>query len=159
MKKLFFSQSMLDSMVEAGKIRVEKGVLTMLTPGNPSFDLVPSFRFVRTIGDVPDTGGLVGKFRTDAELKRMGAEVLMDSVIYRDVAYQADPGFIAVQQAPAAAAPAVTAPAAPVAAAAPPAPAPVAETPVAAPDAAGEKKGDADKTPDELSKFILDNLM
>ena len=154
MKKLFFSQSMLDSMVEAGKIRVEKGVLTMLAAGNPTFDLVPSFRFVRTIGDVPDTGGLVGKFRTDAELKRMGAEVLMDSVIYKDVAYQADPGFIAVQQAPAAAKPA-----APAAAAAPPAPAPAAETPVAAPDAAGEKKGDADKTPDELSKFILDNLI
>lgn len=154
MKKMFFSQSMLDSMVEAGKIRVEKGILTMLTAGNPTFDLVPSFRFVRTVGNVPDAGGLVGKFRTDSELKRMGAEVLMDSVIYKDVAYQADPGFIAVQRVPEAAAPA---PAAPPRTA--PAQAPPAEAPVAAPDAAGEKKDEGAKSPDELSKFILDNLM
>jgi hypothetical protein len=95
MKQFFFSQSMLDSMSDAGKIRVEQGVLTMLGSGNPAFDLLPAFRFVRTIDDGPDPAGLVGHIRSERELRALGAEICMDSVIYRDVAYQADPGFIA----------------------------------------------------------------
>ena len=42
MKRFFFSQSMLDSMTDAGKIRVEQGVLTMLATGTPTFDLLPA---------------------------------------------------------------------------------------------------------------------
>jgi hypothetical protein len=99
MKRFFFSQSMLDSMADAGKIRVEKGVLTMLAGGNPAFDLLPAYRFVRTIDNGPDPADLVGQIRSERELREMGAEVYMDSVIFRDVAYQADPGFIADRQA------------------------------------------------------------
>ncbi len=97
-KKLFFSQSMLDSMVEAGKITVDQGILTMLTAGNPTFDLLPAFRIVRTADNAPDPAGLSGEIRSEEELRKMGAEAYMDSIIYRDVAYQADPGFIAVRR-------------------------------------------------------------
>src|SRR5512145_1556902 len=100
MKRLFFSQSMLDSMIEAGKIKVDKGVLTMLAGDNPTFALLPAYRIVRTIDDGPDPSGLVGQIRSEAELKGQGAEIYMDSVIYRDIAYQADTGFIAEQRAP-----------------------------------------------------------
>src|SRR5512137_1233806 len=101
MKRLFFSQGMLDSMVEAGKIRVDKGVLTMLAGDNPTFKLLPAYRIVKTIDGKPDPAGLVGQIRAEAELKALGAELLMDSLIYNDVAYQADTGFIAEKRDPA----------------------------------------------------------
>ena len=154
MKKLFFSQGMLDSMVEAGKIRVDKGVLTMLAGDNPTFSLLPAYRIVKTVDDGPDPSGLVGQIRSESELKVLGAELLMDSVIYKDVAYQVDTGFIAEKRVPGqepAPKPAPKAvPPAPSAAAAPPVeqPAPVVEPP------AGKAK-DAD----DLSQFILDNLL
>jgi hypothetical protein len=139
MKQFFFSQSMLDSMADAGKIRVEQGVLTMLAAGNPTFDLLPAYRFVRTIDNGPDPANLVGQIRSERELREMGAEIYLDSVIFRDVAYQADPGFIADKQgvggAPAASAQHPAGPAA----SAPP----------------------ADKAPDDsdLSRYLLDNLL
>lgn len=131
MKKLFFSQSMLDSMIDAGKIRVEQNILTMLAGSNPTFKLVPAYRLVKTVENVPDPAGLAGHFRTEQELKAMQAEVYMDSVIYQDVAYQADPGYIAEQIVPGQ---------------------PANENPE-------EKAGDAPSEPDQLSKYILDNLL
>ncbi len=139
MKRLFFSQSMLDSMIEAGKIRVDRNILIMLAGEHPTFDLRPAYRFVRTIDNGPDPEGLVSHIRSEAELKSMGAEVYMDSVIYRDVAYQADPGFIAEQQ--------VSAPQA-------------GEAPAeAAPAKQAETPAETAEGGDELSRFILDNLL
>jgi hypothetical protein len=91
---------MLDSMVDAGKIKVDKGVLTMLTAGNPAFELRQAYRFVKTIDDAADPSGLVGRIMSEAELKELGAEIYMDSIIYRDIAYQADPGYIAEKIVP-----------------------------------------------------------
>lgn len=159
MKRLFFSQSMLDSMIDAGKLKVEQNILTMLAGDNPTFRLLPAYRFVKTAENVPDPSRLVGHFRTEQDLKDMGAEVYMDSVIYKDVAYQADPGFIAEQivageptKAPAPARPAE----APVVPAAAPAAAPP-ETPETVETIEPAEKV-ADE-PDQLSKFILDNLL
>jgi hypothetical protein len=147
MKRLFFSQGMLDSMVEAGKIRVDKGILTMLAGDNPTFSLFPAYRIVKTIDGKPDPAGLVGQIRAEAELKVLGAELLMDSLIYNDVAYQADTGFIAEKQVPGEA-PSAKPVAAPAAATAAPKPAAVIEPPL-------EKAKDGD----DLSKFILENLL
>jgi hypothetical protein len=140
-KRLFFSQSMLDSMVEAGRITVDRNILTMLAGDNPTFTLLPAYRFVRTIDNAPDPAGLVSRIRSESELKAMGAEVYMDSVIYREVAYQADPGFIAEQQVPGAQPDAAPAP----------------EAKPAGP--AAEPPAEAAKDGDDLSKFILDNLL
>ena len=129
---------MLDSMVDAGKIKVDKGVLTMLAGDNPTFRLLPAYRFVKTIDNGPDPAGLTGQIHSEQELKGIGAEILMDSILHQDVAYQADPGFIAEKFVPGAA------PAAPQA----PQPEPAAEPPA-------EKAESAD----DLSKFILDNLL
>jgi hypothetical protein len=149
MKRIFFSQSMLDSMVDAGKIKVDKNVLTMLAGDNPTFELKQAYRVVKTIDGASDPGGLVGQIRSEAELKELGAEIYMDSVIYKDVAYQADPGYIAEKNAPVP--PKGSKP--PVAAGAPAAK--PAEQPAHAVEPPGEKASEAD----QLSKFILDNLL
>jgi len=140
---------MLDSMVDAGKITVDKSVLTMLTGDNPTFELKQAYRFVKTIDDATDPSGLVGQIRSEAELKELGAEIYMDSIIYRDIAYQADPGYIAERNVPGqppesrpaetAGTPAAKTAALPVAVIVPPA----------------EKASEAD----QLSTFIMDNLL
>ena len=95
-------------------------------------------------------------FARDAELKVLGAELLMDSLIFNDVAYQADTGFIAEKRDPAPPPderPAVQPAAAPVQAAAP------APQPAAQPAAVLEPPADKAKDGNDLSKFILDNLL
>lgn len=165
MKRLFFSQSMLDSMIEAGKIKVDKGVLTMLAGDNPTFALLSAYRIVKTIDDGPDPSGLVGHIRSEAELKEQGAEIYMDSIIYKDIAYQADTGYIAekrvpgqapeAQPAPKTAAPALSGVEAP---APKPAAAPAAGS-AGAPPAVAEPPAEKAKDEDQLSRFILDNLL
>ena len=140
---------MLDSMVDAGKIKVDKGVLTMLTGDDPTFDLKQAYRLVKTIDDADDPNGLVGQIRSEAELKELGAEIYMDSVIYRDIAYQADPGYIAEKNVPGQ--PQVSKPAE---AARTPAAKP-AEPPVTAAEPPADQASEAD----QLSKFIMDNLL
>lgn len=150
---------MLDSMVDAGKIKVDLNVMTMLAGDNPTFRLLPAYRFVKTVENVPDPSRLVGHFRTEQDLKEMGAEVYMDSVIYRDIAYQADPGFIAEQIVPAEQAKS-PAPARPAAAPSQPVAKPAPAHPEA-PEAVEtvEPAEKAAEEPEQLSKFILDNLL
>jgi len=94
MQKLFFSQRFLDSLVDEGKIELENNVLTLLSKDRPSFELEPAYRFARTSDGSPDPHGLVGEIKYKKELNAMNAEVYLDSLIYRDVAYEVEPGFI-----------------------------------------------------------------
>jgi hypothetical protein len=94
MKKMFFPQRILDALSNEGKIKLEGNVLTVLAGDNPSFELEPAYRIVRTADGGPDPHGLVGMIKSDKSLRVMSAEVYLDSVIYRDTAYQAEPGFI-----------------------------------------------------------------
>ena len=73
----------------------------------------------------------------------------MDSVIYKDVAYQADPGYIAEKNAPVPPQGSKPAIAAGTPAAKP------ADQPVHAVESPGDRASEAD----QLSKFILDNLL
>ena len=149
MKRLYFSQSMLDSMVDAGKIKVDRSVLTMLAGNKPAFELKQAYRFVKTIDDAVDPSGLVGQIRSEAELKELGAEIYMDSIIYRDIAYQADPGYIAEQKVPGGPPESNSAETSEMPGAKPAAP------PATAAESPAEKASEAD----QLSKFIMDNLL
>lgn len=94
MKKLFFSQRMLAVLAEEGKLIIEGNVLTLLTKDRPSFMLEPAYRILRTSDGGPDPHGMVGLIRSEHVLREMPAELYLDSVIYRDTAYQAEQGFI-----------------------------------------------------------------
>jgi len=94
MSKLFFSQQMLDSLINEGKIKFDNKVLTLLTGARPSFELEPAIRFLKTADGLPDPHNLVGQFKYEKDLKAMNAEIYLDSLIYRDCAYVVEPGFI-----------------------------------------------------------------
>ncbi len=94
MSKIFFSQSILDSLIQEGRIRLEGNVLTLLAGDNPSFELESGYRILRTADNGPDPHGLVNEIRYEKELRQANAEIYLDSLIYNDTAYAIEPGFI-----------------------------------------------------------------
>lgn len=94
MKKVFFSQRLLSSLADEGRISLEDNVLTLLSKDRPSFQLEPAARFTATADGKPDPHGLVGTIRSEKDLREMKAELYLDSVIVGDTAYQTVPGFI-----------------------------------------------------------------
>ncbi len=94
MSKIFFSQRILDSLEGEGKIKLEGNIITLLLPDRPSFELEPAYRFIRTSDGSPDPHGLVGQIRYEKDAKALNAEIYLDSIIYGEVAYEVEPGFI-----------------------------------------------------------------
>ncbi len=96
--KIFFSQKVLDVLVQEGTITLEGNVLTLLAPERRSYTLEPAYRFNATADNGPDPHGLLGHIRSEKDLRAAKAEVYLDSVIYGETAYRADSGFIGEQQ-------------------------------------------------------------
>ncbi len=94
---LFVSQAMLDSWTEQGRIDFVGNVMTLLSGDGKgrSYALDPAVRFVKVEGDDPDPHQLLRKVKSDAQLREMGADHVDASVIYKDAAYQVEPGFLA----------------------------------------------------------------
>ncbi len=94
MNKIFFSQAILDALTNEGRIRLDKNVLTLLSPDMPSFELEPGYRIVKTADNGPDPNGLLGQIKYERDLTMANAEIYLDSLIYNDTAYTVEPGFI-----------------------------------------------------------------
>ncbi len=94
MKKIFFSQQLLDSLSAEGRIKLEGTTLTLMSDTSKSFALEPAYRILRTADNSPDPNNLVGRIKSEKELQELQAEAYLDSVIFKDTAYQADPGFL-----------------------------------------------------------------
>jgi len=147
---LFVAQTMLDSWTEQGKIDFVGNVMTLLSGDGKgrSYALEPAVRFVKVEGDEPDPHQLLRKVKSDAQLRELGADHVDASVIYRDVAYQVEPGFLAEVSALQAAAAAQSQPRAAAPGAAPP------PAPKALPKDLEARRQEAEA----LAKFLLENL-
>jgi hypothetical protein len=176
-RHLFIAQQTLDAWVDQDKVEFDANVMTIKADGR-SFKMVEAVRFVKVEGGEEDLPGLLGRVKTNDQLKTMGAERYRDSVLYQDIAYKVQEGFIgevflthkpaaeeepikpAAQQSVARpAAHARTQPHLP-AAERPEAP----ESPKAPPAAAAKPRDKKKKTEEELSdeellvRFLLNNL-
>ena len=94
MSRMFFSQRILDALINEGKIRLNRNIITILKGDNPSFELEPAFRFVKTADNGPDPHRLIGRIEYERALKSANAEIYLDSIIFRETAYVVEPGFI-----------------------------------------------------------------
>jgi len=94
MKKIFFPQHLLASLSDEGKLTLEGNVVTIRTRNPQTFTLEPAYRILRTSDGSPDPQGFVGTIHTEQALRDLQAEIYLDSVIYRDTAYQAESGYI-----------------------------------------------------------------
>jgi len=103
---LFVSQAMLAAWAEQRKIGFQGDVMQLLEGAGRgrSYALQPAIRFMKLVGAEVDPHRLVGKVKTEAQLRTLGAELLGASVLLGEVGYEVQPGFLAEAKAIAAAA-------------------------------------------------------
>ncbi len=94
MKKIFIAQSVLDSMFEQEKAHLEQDKLMIHSKQNQIFKLTPAFKFLYVSDGSADPHQFVGKIFTKQELDKIDVDLYMDSAIYKDTAYQVDPGYV-----------------------------------------------------------------
>lgn len=96
----FLPQAAVEGWTARGAVEVATGVLTVQAGSarGQRLALEPAVRFLGVAGGGGDPGGLTGKVKAIAELKVAGAELLGDSVLLGDVAYDVQQGFTAMPQ-------------------------------------------------------------
>ena len=94
MTKMVFSQRILDGLIYERKIKLDKNFLTLLSGHRPSFELKVGYRILSAAGNGQDCTASFGQIRYAREVKTMGAEVFLDSLIYQNVVYELETGFI-----------------------------------------------------------------
>ena len=94
---LFVSQAMLSAWAEQRKIGFQGDVLLLLAGAGQGrrYALEPATRFLKLVGADQDPHHLVGKVKTEEQLRSLGAELLGASVLLGDVGYEVQPGFLA----------------------------------------------------------------
>ena len=92
-RHLFIAQQTLGAWVDQDKVEFDENVMTIKADGR-SFKMVEAVRFVKVEGGEEDLPGLLGRVKTNDQLKEMGAERYRDSVLYQDLAYKVQEGFI-----------------------------------------------------------------
>jgi hypothetical protein len=94
---LFVSQSLLDIWAGQGRVDLDAHSITLLSGEGQGrrYALEPAVRFL----DVADGGGdphqLVARVKTLAQVRELGGDVVADSVVLGEVAYQVEPGYLA----------------------------------------------------------------
>lgn len=93
----FVPQSMLDVWAEFGKIELD-GHTLRITAEQVSFQLTPAVRFLSLL-EGQDAHKLLQKVKSEAYLRDIGGEVVTDSCLVGETAYQVQPGFLAEGEA------------------------------------------------------------
>src|SRR5262249_22484330 len=75
-----------------GKIELTPTELVVLAEGR-RYDIHEVVRVVAEVTGSPDPHGIIGKVKAKAELEAMGAEILENSMIIGDNAYDVVPGW------------------------------------------------------------------
>lgn len=143
----FVPQSMLDVWSDLGKVQLD-GTTLRLPGEGVEFALSPAVRFLAVL-EGEDRHKLMHKVKAESFVKEIGGEVMDDSCLVGDTAYQVQAGFLA-EGAALAAAQTAKATRKLASKVAPAAPAPV----VAPPPAKPAPKDDADL----LTQFLLESL-
>lgn len=90
--RVFFPQACLDQWGVEGKIELTPTELVILAEGR-RYEITEVVRVVVEVTGAPDPHGIVGKVKAKAELENIGAEILENSMIIGDNAYDVVPGW------------------------------------------------------------------
>jgi len=91
MADLFFPQSVLDDWIEDGKIQLQDDELVL---AGRTYKLEGAVHVLKCVSEDVDPHDLVHRVRKLAELVSQGADTLQKSLIFREQAYEVDPGFV-----------------------------------------------------------------
>jgi len=91
--RIFLPQDLLDHWLEQGSIELGPDEL-MIFPQRRRYRLVEAVRVVSEVTGAPDPFDIVGSVKTLGFLLELGAELLGDSMIVGDAAFQVVPGWL-----------------------------------------------------------------
>jgi hypothetical protein len=99
--RMFLAQSTLEAWLESGRVEFTGTVVT-LKDQNRTYDLVPAVRVTAVLAG-KSSSGLIGRVLPEHQITGAGGELLEDSVVFGDTAYQVVPGYVATLAVPKAA--------------------------------------------------------
>ncbi len=91
--RVFFPQAALDQWLHEGRIELTASELVIRAEGR-KYRIVEAVRVMAEVSGGQDVHELIGKVRTVAYLTELGAELLGDSMVLGDLAYEVVPGFL-----------------------------------------------------------------
>jgi hypothetical protein len=96
----FLPLAAVEGWTARGVVEVAGGVMTVQAGSarGQRLKLEPAIRFLGVAGGGLDPNGLTGKVKAETALRETGAELLGDSVLLGDVAYDVQQGFTALAQ-------------------------------------------------------------
>jgi hypothetical protein len=94
--RMFIAQSTLETWMDSGNVEM-RGEAVVLKKLNRTYTLEPAVRFLSVVsgGAAPK---LIGKVLTEKRIGELGGEILGDSVIIGEAAFQVQPGFVGILQ-------------------------------------------------------------
>lgn len=96
--KLFLPQAKLEEWALEDKADLRDGKLVVTGDATP-YATTPAVHVVKLVSG-RDDNKLVQRVKTDEQIKALGGEQMMESVILGDTAYEVEPGYIADVPAP-----------------------------------------------------------
>lgn len=90
--RIFFPQAALDQWGVEGKVGLSASELILLAEGR-SYKVVEAVHVVTEVTGANDAHQIVGKVKSKASLEELGAEILENSMIIGDNAYDVIPGW------------------------------------------------------------------
>jgi hypothetical protein len=91
--RVFFPQVALDQWLSEGKVDLSSDELTILAEAR-RYRILEAARILREVTGLPDTHELVGKVKSRIFLSELGAELLENSMVLGENAYDVIPGFL-----------------------------------------------------------------
>jgi hypothetical protein len=91
--RVFFTQAALDHWLSEGAVDLA-GTELSITKEARRYKLAEAAHVVKEVTGAPDGNELVGRVKSKQYLTELGAEVLEDSLILGDNAYEIVPGFL-----------------------------------------------------------------
>jgi len=91
--RVFFPQAALDEWMASDRVEIERDELTILGE-NRRFRIAEAVRIIREVAGAGDEQELIGKVKSKNYLAELGAEIMEESMIIGDAAYDVVPGFV-----------------------------------------------------------------
>ncbi|KYF68275.1 MULTISPECIES: hypothetical protein [Sorangium] len=91
--RVFFPQAALDDWIASDRVDLNNDELLIKTEGR-RYKIIEAIRVLREVTGSADIHEVLGRVKTRAFLRELGAEILEGSMIIGDNAYDVIPGFI-----------------------------------------------------------------
>lgn len=97
--RIFFPQSALDHWVVEGQVDLAGNQLTILGEGR-RYRIAEAVHVLREVTGTPDQNDIIGKVKSRVFFEELGAEILEDSMIIGENAYDVKTGWLGAPTSP-----------------------------------------------------------